>query len=141
MATTAKKEPEQALNIEELKKQFLEETKKEAAEIIKAAKEEAKAVIKAASTGTEEPYHETEEEIAAANKKVKIKLFKDSGAYKDDVLIIVNGESYLIKRGVKVEVPKKVYDIIKASEAQIGAAADYMLQEQENFEGKKGVLA
>lgn len=41
-------------------------------------------------------------------EKVKIKLFYDGSRYTDDVCVIVNGKSYIIKRGVEVEVPKCV---------------------------------
>ncbi|MBQ8869301.1 MAG: hypothetical protein IJ027_06270 [Oscillospiraceae bacterium] len=38
-------------------------------------------------------------------KKVKIKLFYDGHSYTDDVTVIVNGKTYIIRRGVEVEVP------------------------------------
>lgn len=40
-------------------------------------------------------------------EKVTIQLFKDNEKYKDDVFVAVNGHSYQIKRGVKVEVPQR----------------------------------
>ncbi len=51
-------------------------------------------------------------------KKVKIKLFKDSTNYKDDVFVSVNGESFQIQRGVEVEVPEYVAEVLANSEAQ-----------------------
>ena len=43
--------------------------------------------------------------MAEKKKMVKIKLFKDYGEDRDDVFVAVNGESYLIQRGVELEVP------------------------------------
>lgn len=38
-------------------------------------------------------------------KKVRLKLFYDGQNYSEDVTVIVNGKTYIIKRGVEVEVP------------------------------------
>lgn len=43
---------------------------------------------------------------------VKIKLFKDSEKYKDDVFVAVNGRSFVIKRGVEVEVPRYIAEVL-----------------------------
>ena len=63
--------------------------------------------------------------MAAAEKKpeqgqkmVKIKLFKGSGKYADDVFVGLNGNTYLIKRGVEVEVPVGVAEILEHSAQQ-----------------------
>ena len=40
----------------------------------------------------------------AGEEYVSVRLFKDSGKYKDDLLVCVNGESCLIQRGVTVQV-------------------------------------
>lgn len=52
------------------------------------------------------------------NEKVTIKLFRDNGKYKDDLTVTVNGVTYQIQRGVTVEVPRFVADIIAQSERQ-----------------------
>lgn len=44
----------------------------------------------------------------AAEQKVTMKLFYDGYKYVDDVTIIVNGKTYIIKRGVEVSVPESV---------------------------------
>ena len=49
---------------------------------------------------------------------VKIKLFKDNDRYKDDLFVGLNGRRYNIKRGVEVELPKCVAEIIRLSEKQ-----------------------
>lgn len=60
---------------------------------------------------------ETAEEKEPVKEKdtVRIKLFKDNGEYKDDLTIGLNGKMYKIQRGVEVEVPKGVAEIIKRS--------------------------
>lgn len=129
--------------MEELKKEILAEAKAEAKKIIADAKAEAKAEVEKIAADAKkksEPYHETEEEIARANEKVKIRLFKDKDKYNMDVLVILNGQSYLIQRGVEVEVPRKVADVIACSDAQTGLAADVVSKYKDNYEKKKGQL-
>lgn len=59
-----------------------------------------------------EPEMTEEESRKYWAEPVKIKLFKDSGKYKDDLFVAVNGKSYQIKRGVEVEVPRNVAEVI-----------------------------
>ena len=56
--------------------------------------------------------------------KVKIHLFKDSGRYKDDLFVGLNGTFYTIQRGVDVEVPAGVAEIIINSMKQDEATQD-----------------
>ena len=49
-------------------------------------------------------------------------LFKDSQRYKAPVFVGVNGETYLIQRGVDVEVPKAVAEVLRHSEEMDNAA-------------------
>ena len=51
-----------------------------------------------------------------------IRLFKDSQRYKAPVFVGVNGETYLIQRGVDVEVPKAVAEVLRHSEEMDNAA-------------------
>lgn len=44
----------------------------------------------------------------AGEDYVSVRLFKDSGKYKDDLMVAVNGETNLIQRGVTVKVKRKV---------------------------------
>ena len=61
--------------------------------------------------------------MAEAKKKtVRIHLFKDNGRYKDDVFVGVNGVNYMIQRGVDVEVPKAVAEVLRHSEEMDGEA-------------------
>lgn len=51
-------------------------------------------------------------------KMVKIRLFKDNKAYTEDVFVGVNGRTFQIQRGVEVEVPECVAEILRNSEKQ-----------------------
>ena len=51
-------------------------------------------------------------------ERVKIKLFKDTKDYKDDLTVVVNGKAYQIQRGVEIEIPKSVAEVIEHSAAQ-----------------------
>lgn len=67
---------------------------------------------------------------------VTIKLFKDNDRYKDDVFVAVNGKGYVIKRGVEVEVPLCVKEVLDNSAAQENRAVEYMIQQQKEYEEK-----
>ena len=127
--------------LEALKAAIIEEAKAESKKIIEEAKAEARAeVAKVAEKVDEKPYQETEEEIAAANELVEVRLFKDKDRYKDDVLVIINGQSYLIKRGVTAKVPRKVLDVLNCSDMQTGVAADVIGGYEEAYEKSKSAL-
>ena len=53
-----------------------------------------------------------------AEEKVRVKLFKDNGRYKGDLFVSVNGVNYKIRRGVEVEVPKAVAEVLEHSQRQ-----------------------
>ena len=53
-----------------------------------------------------------------------VHLFKDSHRYSEPVFVGVNGETYLIQRGVDVEVPKAVAEVLRHSEEMDNAAAE-----------------
>ena len=55
---------------------------------------------------------------------VTIRLFKDNGRYKDDLFVGYNGTFYTIQRGVDVEVPLGVAEIIEQSLKQDQATQD-----------------
>ncbi len=59
-------------------------------------------------------------------EKVKVKLFYDGYSYTDDVTVIVNGKTYIIQRGVEVEVPKCVRDVLDDALRQERAAQKYI---------------
>ena len=47
---------------------------------------------------------------------VKIKLIKDNDKYSEDVTVVVNGTTFGIQRGVEVEVPYYVAEVLRNSE-------------------------
>ncbi len=49
---------------------------------------------------------------------VRIKLFKDNDRYKSDVFVSVNGRNYQIRRGVEMEVPAEVAEVLEHSQTQ-----------------------
>lgn len=70
---------------------------------------------------------------AASAETVGIKLFRDNGRYKDDVFVAVNGKGWLIKRGVEVEIPAAVEEVLRQSMEQDARAAELMEREAELF--------
>ncbi len=66
-------------------------------------------------------------------KMSKIKLFKDNERYKDDVFVAVNGKSFQIKRGVEVEVPEYVAQVLEQSAKQDENTARLMEAESSSF--------
>ena len=53
---------------------------------------------------------------------VVIRLFKDNQRYKAPVFVGVNGVTYLVQRGVDVEVPAAVAEVLRHSEEMDNAA-------------------
>ena len=51
-------------------------------------------------------------------KNVRIRLFRDNGRYKEDLFVSVNGANYKIRRGVDVEVPPEVAEVLEHSQLQ-----------------------
>ena len=51
-------------------------------------------------------------------KMVKVRLFKDNQNYTSDVFVSVNGENYLIKRGVTVDVPDYIAEVLENSQKE-----------------------
>ena len=62
---------------------------------------------------------------------VKVKLFRDNDRYKDPVFVAVNGERYIVPRGVEVEIPEYIYEVLERSMAEDQQTA-LMLERLEN---------
>lgn len=56
--------------------------------------------------------------VKPGKKTVKIRLYKDNDKYRDDVSVIVNGEVYIVKRGIEVEVPDFVAEVLENAQKQ-----------------------
>ena len=50
--------------------------------------------------------------------RIRIRLFKDNSRYKGDLFVSVNGVNYKIRRGVEVEVPPEVAEVLEHSQQQ-----------------------
>lgn len=87
------------------------------------------AETKAKTAPAAEP--EEKENPATEPKKVKIKLFKDNGRYSGDVFVGVNGRNYLLKRGVELEVPPEVAEVLAHSELQDSLTAERIAKAEE----------
>lgn len=83
---------------------------------------------------------EQERERQYMAEKVPIELFKDNGKYKGDVLVCVNGERFLIKRGVRVEVPRYVALVLDESAKQDTATANLIERESSRYEAEADAL-
>ena len=67
------------------------------------------------------------------NNWVTIQMFRDSGKYKDDVFVAINGRRWQIKRGVPVQVPPEVARILEQSMRQDAATAELIDQKSSEF--------
>ncbi|MBE5928499.1 MAG: hypothetical protein E7267_03885 [Lachnospiraceae bacterium] len=67
---------------------------------------------------------------------VKIRLFKDNDKYKDDLFVSVNGRTFQIKRGVEVEIPKAVEEVIRRSEEADLMTATLIAATESEYESK-----
>ncbi len=73
----------------------------------------------------------TTETTPKAPKKVKIRL-PISRAQKNDEWVSVNGEKYLIKRGVEVEVPEYIAKALQRRDELLDEALAYEEQAMKN---------
>ena len=81
----------------------------------------------AAADAVENAVETVEKAEAATEEKddgmVTIHLFKDDDRYSAPVFVGVNGDSYLIQRGMDVKVPKAVAEVLEHSIKQDAEAA------------------
>lgn len=75
----------------------------------------------------------TAEKKKDPNELVEFEAFYDGEKYKDDIYVAVNGRRFQIKRGVKVMIPRYVYEVIKNSTEQDKATADLMERESRGY--------
>ena len=107
----------------------MEAVKAEIAAMLAAAQQEADRIIAEAreQSGTKtidkERAAQIEADKARGEELVEVKLFKDTGKYKDDVFVGCNGETIAIKRGEKVKIKRKFAEILENSQHQDFEAA------------------
>jgi hypothetical protein len=69
--------------------------------------------------------NETTKAVAPTEKMVKIKIPLERGKANKDVYVSVNDRSWQIKRGMTVEVPECVAEVLQHEEEQLLKAAEY----------------
>ncbi len=107
----------------------------QAAEELAAAKAERDRLAEAAKDAEEKlAKEETAQNAPAEDEMVTVRLFKDNERYKDDVFVAVNGRRFQIQRGVPVQVPKYVADVLEQSMAQDMATSRMMDEKSAEFE-------
>ena len=131
--------------VEEAKKQaqaIIEEAKKQAAEIVKDGEAQAKQAIDTANAELA-AQAAAAAQVPAPEEKVPVRLFKDNGRYKDDVMVAVNGRAFQIKRGETVMVPRYVAEVLERSMAQDQETANLISSQSSEYEreaAKRGLL-
>ena len=73
----------------------------------------------------EEVVEEAVEQPQAAEKLVKIKIPRERDNKEDAVFVSVNERTWLIKKGVEVEVPECVAKVLELREKALDEAYDY----------------
>lgn len=69
-----------------------------------------------------------QEKAPAKAKRVKIKLPRLRDQENTDVFVAVNGENFTIKRGVEVEVPDYIAEVLRHSEEAEAEADEHILK-------------
>lgn len=119
----------------------LEDAVAQVQEMLAQARQEADRIVEEArqasgsKTMSAERKKQIEEDRARGEELVEIKLFKDTGKYKDDVFVGCNGETIAIKRGERVMIKRKFAEILDNSEHQDYETAQ--LIERKSGEWKK----
>ncbi len=122
----------------------LADVQKQIADMLASAKLEADRIIEEArkASGSKAVSAERAAELAADKAKgeelVEIKLFKDTGKYKDDVFVGCNGEAIAIKRGERVKIKRKFAEILDNSEHQDYETAQ-MIEQKSGEWAKSGL--
>ena len=111
---------------EEAAKAAQEKEAKKAEAAAKKAAAEAAAAEAAAEAERNDPY-----------RRVRIRLFKDNGKYKDDLFVSVNDYTAKIKRGVEVSVPYFVAKHIEEMSAQDEKTAALITRLTDDFASKE----
>ena len=101
-----------------------------------AAKKEPKEVKEEVLEPVEEAAAE-EPKIPWEDQKIRVRLFKDNERYKDDVTVVVNGRVWRIQRGVDVDLPVYVWQVLEQSMAQDTKTAVMIQKESDDFKEKQ----
>lgn len=74
------------------------------------------------------------------NEPVTVRLFRDNGAYKEDKLVTVNGETVRIVRGEDVTIPRRFAIVLRQGEEQDARTGALIERETARFEAESGRL-
>lgn len=74
------------------------------------------------------------------NERIPFRAFKDNDKYKDDLIVIVNGKTWQIQRGVTVMIPRYVYLAIAQAERQKAAAARHSQMLEDQYKSRESSL-
>ena len=76
--------------------------------------------------------NENKQEVQSFDGMVTVQLPRATGKEENFVFVGFNGKGYTIMRGVPVQVPAPVYDVLMESQRQQRRQADFITQQQEN---------
>lgn len=135
------------IDIEAKMNELLAAAQAKAEELIKTAEEKVGEMLSTAEKRLEERAEYAPvsvsvdpEAVARMNEPVSIRLMKDNERYKDDVFVAVNGKGYQIQRGVTVEVPRFVADVLEQSMEQDARTSEMMSRLENDFLDGRNVI-
>ena len=59
-------------------------------------------------------------------ERVPYMAFKDDDKYKDDIVVIVNGSNFIIKRGELVHIPRYVLTVLESKDRELRTSNRYI---------------
>ena len=89
--------------------------------------------VRAQTAAGQQPRKPVKMKPAKEHAKVKIKLFKDNGRYSKPVFVAVNGHKFMVPRGVEVEVPDYIAQVLEESFRRDQQTADQLMQLERKF--------
>lgn len=103
---------------------------------MKAEAEAMKAEIEAEKAALAKAEPDKAQEPDDGDELVEVRLFKDNGAYKDDLTVGVNGEIIKIQRGKTVKIKKKFLRVIEQSNLQAEQLANLIDEKTSEYEAE-----
>lgn len=88
----------------------------------------------------EEPQAKQPAPVNPDEDLVPFYAFKDTGKYRDDITVIVNGKAFKIQRGKQVMIPRYVAEVLENSRQQDNATADLIDRAQQEYERSRNEL-
>jgi len=110
---------------------------KDKVETVKADKVEEKVDIVIENESVEDTMAKTNDYL---NERIPFRAFKDNEKYKDDLIVIVNGKTWQIQRGVTVMIPRYVYLAIAQAERQKAEAARHSQMLEDQYKSRESSL-